>query len=174
MLDNRGLPDRERDYDFLIDQSDGVNLIQNIDPELPDTVDSASNVKFDKATHGAYLRGHLKTRHMPGSQASHIIDLVKSHWRVFNPDGVCFPVIGYECDTDTCDAAPVTCGNVNYVPCESKIMEKHIAAFVDMGHIYEIEISTWLSKALLESKPNQETIYDIMFSSGASVPTTFV
>ena len=62
------------------------------------------------------LREHLKTGHMPASQASRVIDMIKRHWRVFNPDGARFPVISYECDIDTEDASLVTRGNVNYGP----------------------------------------------------------
>ena len=79
---------------------------------------------------------------MTSSQASRIIDLVKRHWRVFNPDGVRFPIIGYERDTDTCNAVPFTCDNVNYRPRGSKIRETQVAALVDVGHIYEIATST--------------------------------
>ena len=89
-----------------------------------------------------------------------MIDLVKHHWRVFNPDGVRFSVIGYKCDIDTGDTAPVTCSNVNYGPREYKIMEKHIADLVNVQHIYKIGTIRWMSKALLAPKPHQETIYD--------------
>ena len=162
-LDDRGFPDRQRDYDFLVEESDGVDLIRKIGPELPTTVDPEFDVKFDEPTHGAYLQKHLATGHMPASRASRTIEMVKRHWRVFNPDGVRFPVIGYECDIDTGDASPVTCGNVNYGPRESKIMEKHIAALVEVNHVYEISTSRWMSKALLAPKPHQESVYDIMF-----------
>ena len=56
ILDNWGFPDRQRNYDSLIDQSDGVDLIRKVGPELLTTVDPALDVKFDEATHGAYLR----------------------------------------------------------------------------------------------------------------------
>ena len=35
-------------------------------------------------------------------------------------------------------------------------MRKHIAALVDMGQVYEIERSQWLSKATLAPKPHQD------------------
>ena len=112
---------------------------------------------------------------MPASQASRIIDLVKRHWRVFNPDGVRFPVIGYECDIDAGDTAPVTCGNVNYRPRESKIMETHVAALVDMGHIYKIETITWMSKApLAPLSPTKRPSTISCISGGGSVSTIFV
>ena len=119
-----------------------MELIRKTGPELPTFIDPAFDVKFDKVKHSAYLREHRKTGHMSASQASRVIDMIKRHWRVFNPDGVRFPVKGYECDIDTGDASPITCGNVNYGPQESKIMEKYIAALVNVGQIYEIGTST--------------------------------
>ena len=100
---------------------------------------------------------------MSSSQASCIIDSVKRYWRVFNPDGVRFPVIGYECDIDTRDAALITRGNVNCGPHKSKSMEKHIADLVNVKHIYDISTRRCMSKVLLTPKPHQETVYDIMF-----------
>ena len=72
-------------------------------------------------------------------------------------------VIGYKCDIDTGNASQVLCDNVNFGPQESKIMETHIATLVEMKHIYELDHSSWISKALLAPKPRQETIHDIMF-----------
>ena len=100
---------------------------------------------------------------MPHARAARLIAMVKRRWNVFNPDGVKYSVIGYECDVDTGNAAPVSCGNIKYGPRESKEMEKHIGALCHMAHIYEVEHSAWISKALLAPKPHQETIYDIMF-----------
>ena len=64
-LDDRGSPDRQYSYDFLIEQSNSVDLIRKVGPELPATVNAAFDVKFDEAAHSAYLQEHLKTGHMP-------------------------------------------------------------------------------------------------------------
>ena len=98
----------------MIEQSDGVDLIRKVGPELPSAIDPDFNAKFDETTHIAYLQEHLKTDYMPANQALGIVDLVKRHWRVINPDCVRFPIIRYECDIDTGNTAPVTYGNVNY------------------------------------------------------------
>ena len=79
MLDNHDFPDRQCDYNFMIDETDCVDFIRKLGPELPATIDPVFDVKFDKTTHGAYLRKHLKIGHMLGSQAVRIIDLVKKH-----------------------------------------------------------------------------------------------
>ena len=76
-LNDRGFPDRQLDYDFLIEQSEGVELIRKTGPEFPTTVDP--DIKFDEAKYGAYLREHPKTSHMPASQALRVIDLIKCH-----------------------------------------------------------------------------------------------
>ena len=96
---------------------------------------------------------------MPPAWSAQLITLVKS-------TGVCsiwtesvFP-IGYECDIDTGDAAPVPCGNIRYGVREAEIMRKHITAIVDMGHIYEIERSQYLSEATLAPKPHQKGVHD--------------
>ena len=87
--------------------------------------------------------------------------MIKKHWRVFDPDGLKFPVIGYECDIDTGNAKPVSCGNVNYGPRESVIMRKHIKALLGIDHITQITKSYWMSPALLAAKPHQESVYYI-------------
>ena len=96
---------------------------------------------------------------MPPAWSAQLITLVKN-------TGVCsiwtesvFP-IGYECDIDTGDAAPVPCGNIRYGVREAEIMRKHITAIVDMGHIYEIERSQFLSEATLAPKPHQKGVHD--------------
>ena len=53
---------------------------------------------------------------MSPSQATRLTAAIKNNWLVFNPDEFKHTVIGYECDIDTGDARPISCGNVNYVP----------------------------------------------------------
>ena len=97
---------------------------------MPTNVDPNSDVKFDEAKHGAYLKKHLKINHMSPRQAAILTTAIKDNWLVFNPDVVKHTVSGYECDIDTGDARAISCGNVNYVPRESKVMEKHISVLV--------------------------------------------
>ena len=53
-LDDR-FPNRQRDCDFLTEESNSIGPIQKVGTELPATVDPDFDAKFDKATHGAYL-----------------------------------------------------------------------------------------------------------------------
>ena len=161
LIDDRGFPDRQIDYDFL-EEKECAPLLRKTVSELPKDIDPDFNVQFDEAKHGAYLREHLKTGEMPPKILQRLTNLIKKYWCVFNPDGVKYTVIGYECDIDTGDAAPISCGNVNYGARESKIMDKHIAALVDMTHAYGIPHSAWMFKGLLAPKPHQTTCYDIL------------
>ena len=68
-----------------------------------------------------------------------------------------------ECDTGIGNAVRVSCDSVNYGLRESKIMVTHGTVVVQTKHIYKIDHSFWVSKALLAPKPHQETIYNIMF-----------
>ena len=54
-LSDRGFPDRQRDYDFLVEESEGVELIRKTGPELSTSIDPVFGVKFDELKHGAYL-----------------------------------------------------------------------------------------------------------------------
>jgi hypothetical protein len=72
-------------------------------------------------------------------------------------------VIRVECDTGIGNAVLVSCDSVNYGLRESKIMETHGTVVVQMKHIYKIDHSSWVSKALLTPKPQQETSHDITF-----------
>ena len=94
-------------------------------------------------------------------QAARLMAAIKDNWLVFNPDGVKHTVIGYECDIYTGDASPISCCNVNYIPRESKVTEKHIPVLVQMNHSYQIYHSWWMSKGLIAQKPHQETVYKI-------------
>ena len=51
------------------------------------------------------------------------------------------PIIGYECDIDTGNAAPVRCGKIHYGICKLEVTRKHIVALINMGHIYVIKRS---------------------------------
>ena len=99
---------------------------------------------------------------MSPRQAARLTSAIKDNWLVFNPDGVKHTLIGYECDIDTGDARPISCGNVNYGPRDFKVMEQHISALVQMKHLYQISHSRWMSKLLLALKPHHETVYGIV------------
>ena len=99
---------------------------------------------------------------MSPRQATRLTAPIKDNCLVFNPDGVKHTVIGYECDIDTGNARPISCGNVNYGPIEYKVTEKHISVLVHMKHSYHISHSWWMSKGLLAPKPHQENVYDIV------------
>ena len=161
MMDDHGFPDVQQDYDFLEDGASESPVLRKVEPELPSAVDPAFDVKYDDAKHGDYLRSHLNTGHLPADIAARLISMIKKHWRVFDPDGLKFPVIGYECDIDTGNAKPVSCGNVNYGPRESVIMRKHIKALIKINHIDQITKSYWMSPALLVAKLHQESVYNI-------------
>ena len=128
---------------------------------LPEKVGPEFNVQYDEAIHGDYLREHLKISHLIPDEQKAIIRLVKKYWCVFNPDGLKFPVISYECYIDTGVNRPVAARNIHYGPRESEIMNKHISVLLKLGHIESTPVSSWLSKALLAPKPHQESIYDI-------------
>ena len=103
----------------------------------------------------------MKIDHLSADQQLRITKLVQKHWCVFNPDGLKYPVIGYECEINTGINPPVAARKINYGPREAEIMNKHIAVLLDLGHIETSPGSGWLSKALLAPKPHQESIYDI-------------
>ena len=161
LVDDRGFPDQQIDFDFL-EEKECAPLLRKVVPELPKDIDPEFNVKFNEAEHGAYLKEHLKVGDVPPETLERLTTLIKKYWCVFNPEGVQMSVIGYECDIDTGDATPISCGNVNYGVREAKIMDKHIAALVEMTHAYGIQSSAWMAKGLLAPKPHQTTCYDIL------------
>ena len=116
LIDDQGFLDKQIDYDFLYEQGMMMDLpfLRKVVPELPTKVYPNFDVKFDKAKHGAYLKEHLKNDPMSPRQISRLTAAIKYNWLIFNPDGVKHTVIGYECDIDTGDARPISCGNVNY------------------------------------------------------------
>ena len=163
LIDDRGFPDRQVDYDHLEEHADDLPILRKSHgTPLPDTVDPNVDTKFNAIAHGAHLIQYLKTGHLAPDTAKKLIHVIKKHWRVFNPAGVKFSIIGYECDSDTEDVKPVSCRTANYIPRESKVTEKYLNALLDMHHIYQIVWSPWMSKALLAPKPHQETIYNIV------------
>ena len=102
-----------------------IPFLHKVASELPTKVDPNFDVKLEEAQHGVYLKKHLNIDHMSPRQAARLTAVIKDNWLVFNPDGVKHSVIGYECDIDTGNARPISCGNVNYGPRESKVMENH-------------------------------------------------
>ena len=113
-------------------------FIRKVVTELPTKVDPNFDVKFNEAKHGAYIKENLNTNHMSPRKAARLTAAIKDNWMVFKTDGVKHTIIGYECDIDTGNARPISCGNVNYGPRESKVMEKHISVLVQMKHSYQI------------------------------------
>ena len=101
-------------------------------------VDPIFDEMFDEAKHSAYIKEDLKTYHMYPRQAARLTATIKYNCMLFNPDGVKHTEIGYECDIDTGDARPISCGNVNYGPRESNRTEKNISVLVKMKHSYQI------------------------------------
>ena len=162
MVDDHGFADLQQDYDFLEEGASESPVLRKVMSTLPDAVNPAFDVKYSNDKHGEYLRTHVVTGHLPGDIASRLISIIKKHWRVFDPDGLKFPVIGYGCDIETGNAKPVSCGNVNYGPRESVIMRKHIKALLNIDHIDQVVRSLWMFPALLAAKPHQETIYNIV------------
>ena len=98
---------------------------------------------------------------MSPKQAARLTAAIKDNWLVFNPDGVKHPVIGYEFGIDTGDARLISCGNVNYGPRESKVMENHISVLVQIKNSCQISHSRWMSKGFLAPNPHHEIVYDI-------------
>ena len=135
LLDDRGHPDIQQDYDWLEYDKQAPPLLRKTMHPLPEKVDPEFNVQYDEAIHGDYLREHLKISHLIPDEQKAIIRLVKKYWCVFNPDGLKFPVIGYECYIDTGVNRPVAARKIHYGPRESEIMNKHIAVLLELGHI---------------------------------------
>jgi hypothetical protein len=75
MLDDHEFLDRQRDYDVLIEECDVVNLICKTRTNLPGSVDPIFDIKFGETLHGAYLKEHLTTAHMPVSGMARTIDM---------------------------------------------------------------------------------------------------
>ena len=169
LVDDRGFPDKQIDYDFLEDGEPREPVLRKVVPELPSSVDPDFDVAYSEAKHGEYLRTHLKTGHLPTGVAAKLVAIIKKHWRVFDPDGLKHTVIGYECDIDTGNAKPISCGNVNYGPRESVIMKKHIANLLSVNHICQIPRSYWMSKALLAAKPIKNQSMTSRTSNGGFV-----
>ena len=126
MMDDHGFADLQGDYDFLEDGASESPVLRKVESTLPATVDPNFDVKYDDTKHGEYLRKNLATGHLPADIALRLINVIKKHWRVFDPNGLKYTIIGYECDIDTGNAKPISCGNVNYGPRESVVMRKHI------------------------------------------------
>ena len=95
LLDDRGFPDRQIDYDFL-EEKECAPLLRKTVSDLPKDIDPAFNVQYNEAKHGAYLSEHLKVGDVPPDILKRLTDLIKKYWCVFNPDGVKMTVIGYE------------------------------------------------------------------------------
>ena len=161
LLDDRGNPDISVDYDWMEEEENPPEVLRRTLHALPTSVDPEFDVKYDETKHGPYLKKHLKTDHLSPEVAARLTALVKKHWRVFNPDGLKLPVVGYECHIDTGDAKPIACKNVNYGERESIIMDRHIGVLQKMDHIEQTFLGEWLSRALLAPKPHQEGIYDL-------------
>ena len=161
LLDDRGNPDISVDYNWMEEEENPPEVLCRTLHALPTSVDPKFDVKYDETKHGPYLKKHLKTDHLSPKVAARLTALVKKHWRVFNPDGLKLPVVGYECHIDTGDAKPIACKNVNYGERESIIMDRHIGVLQKMDHIEQTFLGEWLSRALLAPKPHQEGIYDL-------------
>ena len=160
LLDTNGYPDLEEDYDWL-EERPAPPLVRKTLHKLPTDIDPEFNVKFDETKHGDYIRQHLHLDHLPAARAARVEALVKKWFCVFNPEGLRWPVLGYEFDIDTGDHKPIAIKKINYGEREAKVMDKHIAVLVDLGQVEQVFESEWLFKALLAPKPHQESIYDI-------------
>ena len=56
LIDNRGFPDRQVDYDHLEEHADDQPILRKSHgTPLPDTVDPNFDTKFNDVAHGAYL-----------------------------------------------------------------------------------------------------------------------
>ena len=65
LIDDRGFPDRQVDYDHLEEHADDQPILRKSHgTPLPDTVDPNFDTKFNDVAHGAYLTEHLKTGHL--------------------------------------------------------------------------------------------------------------
>jgi hypothetical protein len=80
---------------------------------------------------------------------------------VFDSKGVFVPVKNYECVIDTENAPSIAAKKILYGECETVIMRRCITALAKVGHIVQITDGPWLFKALLASKPHQETVHNI-------------
>jgi hypothetical protein len=105
-IDDRGHPDWQSSYDWLLEGNVGQVLRKKMHP-LPSTPDPNFAIPFDESLHGEYLRESLDISHLDDSKQDQVLSIIKKYWGVFNPDGVTIPVADYECHIDTGTAAPV-------------------------------------------------------------------
>ena len=160
LLDDRGRPDEARDYNWIQERDNGPTLVRRTMHELPTEVDPNFDTPFIDAEHGSYLREHLKTDHLEPKIAQRLTNLIMKYWCVFDPKGMKYTVLGYECEIDTGNAKPIAIKNANYGERESIIMDKHIAVLEEMMHAEQTFKGKWLFKALLAPKPHQN-VYNI-------------
>ena len=87
LVNDRGFPDRQIDYDHLDDHADDNPILRKTHgKDLPTGVDPNFNTQYNEALHGAYLNKHLKTGHTSATTAAKTIAMIKKHWRVFDPN----------------------------------------------------------------------------------------
>ena len=96
LLNDRGHPGVQVDYDWLEYDKQAPPLLRKTMHPLSTVIDPDFNVKYDEATHGAYLCKNMKIDHLSADKQLRITKLVQKHWCVFNPDELKFPVVGYE------------------------------------------------------------------------------
>ena len=162
-IDNRGFPDQSEEFDNILAEIHGGNILRkrlHPAPSLND-IDDAFHDVYDESKHGEKLRSQLKIDHLPPEAQEQITALIKKYWSVFSDKGLNVPVKDYECVIDTGSARPIHVGKINYGPRETIKMREYISALAKLNHIVQIHEGRWLFKALLAPKPHQEGVYDI-------------
>ena len=88
LVDDRGLPDRQVDYDHLKEHTDDKQIIHKTHGEtFPKEVDQNFDTHFDDVLHGNYLREHLKTVHLSSEIAQKLIEMIKTTGACLTPPG---------------------------------------------------------------------------------------
>ena len=116
---------------------------------------------YEDNKYGEILRAGITISCLTTVQQSVLTEVLKKYWRMFIKKGVTIPVKYYECEIDTGNANPIRCRNPTIGPLETPLIEKAIANPVELGHYKQIYYGEWLSKPLLDAKPNQDNITEI-------------
>ena len=128
---------------------------------MRDTLVPFFNVPFDDAKHGDYLCKNLDVNHLLLYCPWHLFSLIKCKWGIFHPEGMCIPVLDYECNIDMSTSSPIRFKAVNLGPRKNEIMQPIIDKLESINQIHHVFEGEWHSPALLTPTSHQEYVFDI-------------
>ena len=154
------LGNNDIDDDFYVTPQFGRTLRKSTPTnDVPPRTDL---ILWDPDKHQEFLDKNLKVPDdLDPALKAELLDIIKTHWDAFDPEGAGRPMLGFEFCIDTGASQPVKCAQTRYGIHESPIIQKHINDLQNNNHIRKLLGGSWLSKGLLAPKPHQEHIDNI-------------